>query len=107
MSDELLKQVATWGPSGVVLVLVILGVLVTKRELTKAEKDGDLWRQYFEAERDAHRLTQQALGRERERMDAALEASRTTAMMLQYLGHQPVPAQPTGSPQIPIGSGTP
>jgi hypothetical protein len=108
MSDELLKQIATWGPGGVVLVLLILGVLVTKRELTGAQQDGERWRQLFEQERDAHRLTQEALSRERERMDAALEAGRTSAMLLQYLGHQPAPVMPppTGS-SLTSGSGTP
>jgi hypothetical protein len=107
MSEELLKQIATWGPAGILAVLLILRVLVTRQELTDAQQDGEKWRQMFEAERSAHQLTQQALGRERERMDAAVEASRTTAMMLQYLGHQPASVTPAGSSQITTGSGTP
>jgi hypothetical protein len=107
MGDDLLKQLATWGPGGVVLVLLILGVLVTKRELTGAQQDGERWRQMFEQEREAHRLTQEALARERERMDAALEAGRTSAMLLQYLGHQAAPVTPpVASPPITTGSGS-
>jgi len=104
--EELVKQIMTWGPPGVFLLLILLGVLVPRRELTKTEQEAERWRSMYEQESQAHGLTQQALSRERERMDAALESSRTTAMMLQYLGHQPM-ILPNSVAPSPSGGGSP
>lgn len=94
MTDELTQQVLQWGPAGVLVVLMLTRVLVTRAELTSAKEDAAQWRSLFEQEQAAHRTTQAALETERDRMDAATESIRLTEMMLLHLGHQPAPLPP-------------
>ncbi|MFD1309706.1 hypothetical protein [Streptomyces kaempferi] len=92
MTDEITRQILQWGPAGVLVVLLLTRVLVTRPELAQAQADATEWRRLFEAEQGAHRTTQTALEAERKRMDAATESSHMAEMLLRHLGH------PTGPP---------
>lgn len=98
-----ISQVITWGPPGVVVVLLLTGVLEPKRAITRlegelAKKDAEVahWRSAFEAEQTAHQRTRDALAAANERAAVAVENGRTTALMLQRGGHMGLPT--TGAP---------
>lgn len=86
-----LTYLLNFGVIGVVLVLLVTGVLVTRRELDRANQRADEWKAQYEREAEAHGLTLRTVERERERGDVVTESSRTTAAILGYLGHRPTP----------------
>lgn len=93
-----ISQLLTWGPPGVVIVLLLTGVLEPKRAVTRLEaqlgaKDAEIahWRTAFESEQTAHQRTRDALAAANERAAVAVENGRTTALLLQQRGHQAEP----------------
>ena len=83
------------GVLGVVLVLWLTGMIVSRRELDRERERAAEWKAQYETEAAAHDLTRAALSRERERGDVVTESGRTTAALLSALGHGPWPL-PTG-----------
>jgi chitodextrinase len=93
-SPDWVSQVLTWGPPGVMLVLLLTGVIEPKRAVTKAEEqtaksDAETarWRSLFEAEQTAHQTTREALAVANERAAVAVENGKTSASILERLGH--------------------
>lgn len=87
-STDLVSTLITWGPGGVVLGLIILGVLEPSRFRKMVETDRDSWKSAFSNEQEAHQLTRVALAKAEERAEAALETARTTASLLEELNHR-------------------
>lgn len=88
VSNDLLSILLTWGPGGVVLILVLSGQLEPKRFREMIATDRDSWKKAFEKEQEAHQLTRVALARAEERAEASLEAAKTTAQLLDELDHR-------------------
>lgn len=82
-----LSYLLTWGPGGVVLVLVLLGILEPKRVREGLEKDRNDWKTAFDTERAAHQLTREALATANARGEAAVESTQALTQMLDRLGH--------------------
>lgn len=76
----------TWGPGGIVIILILLGQLVPKKQLSQAEKTAENWRKAYETERDAHQITRSALAKSEERGDLAVENSQLTTKLLEGIG---------------------
>lgn len=85
---QILSTIVTWGPGGVFLALVLLGVVEPKRAVTTANADRDRWQEAFVKEQEAHQKTREALAKAEERAEASTEAARTTAALLEELGHR-------------------
>lgn len=90
-NTDWLSIVLTWGPPGVVLAMIMLGLLVTKRERVALENDRDNWRGAFDTERAAHVLTREALAEANVRASAALESANTMTRILEAGGHSRTP----------------
>ena len=86
--NDLLSILITWGPGGVVLSLILLGLLEPKRVRELISADRDSWKEAFYKEQEAHQKTRDALSKAEERADASLEAARTTAALLDELDHR-------------------
>lgn len=86
-SPDWITILLTWGPAGVVLAMVLLGIIEPKRVRVSLEKERDDWKTAFETERSAHQLTREALAAANARGDAALESSTTMTKLLESLGH--------------------
>jgi hypothetical protein len=82
-----ITQILQWGPAGVLIVLILSGVLVTKAQFEAMRKDRDDWRAAYEKECDAHDTTRAALAEATKASVASLEMARTTAALLTNLGH--------------------
>ena len=101
-----LTSFLNYGVLGIVVLLLILGLLVPKavlaradEETKKANADRDAWKTAFDTERQAHTLTREALVRAEERGEAALEVQKTTLALLAELGH----GQSPNVPGAPLG----
>jgi len=81
------------GVLGVVMVLWLTGMIAGKRELDRASDRADEWKAQYERESEAHKVTLQALERERDRMDAATESGRTITALLGALGPRSIPSR--------------
>jgi hypothetical protein len=68
------------------LVLWLTGMIVSKRELDRANDRADEWKVQYTRESEAHGMTRRALERERERMDTTTETGRTVTALLGVLG---------------------
>lgn len=86
-APEYISSLLQWGPAGVVIILIVSGVLVTKGHLEQTKTERDQWRAAYEKERDAHEQTRDALGELTRTSTAALETAKTTAALLTNLGH--------------------
>ncbi len=78
-----------WGPPGVVIILLLSGVLVTKGHHDAVVTDRDQWRQAYEREVEAHDETRTGLVEANRSAAAAVETARTTTGLLSHLGHTP------------------
>jgi hypothetical protein len=81
-----LNYLVNVGVLGVVLVLWLTGMIVSKRELDRANDRADEWKVQYTRESEAHGMTRRALERERERMDTTTETGRTVTALLGVLG---------------------
>jgi hemoglobin-like flavoprotein len=86
-TPEYISQILQWGPPGVVIVLLLLGVLVTKGQYDQMKAERDKWQAAYEKERDAHDSTREALAESVKTASASLETARTTTALLTNLGH--------------------
>lgn len=86
-APEYITQILQWGPPGVVIVLILTGVLVTKGQLEQMKTDRDDWRAAYEKECEAHGTTRSALAEATRASGASLEMAKTTAALLTNLGH--------------------
>jgi hypothetical protein len=86
--SEILSTLVTWGPGGVFLALILFGVVEPKRAVTTATSDRDRWQEAFVKEQEAHQKTREALAKAEERAEASTEAAKTTAALLEELGHR-------------------
>ena len=93
-STDFIATIIQWGPPGVVLVLLLTGMLITKGAHEEVKTDRDRWRDAYEKERTAHDASRDALADTASSAAAATEAARTTAALLTSLGH------PTNRPGI-------
>lgn len=83
---------ATGGSAGIIVVLIITGVLSTRQEVKRVEKDARDWQKAYEAERAA-RETERKAGDEMraanivqtERADAAVETAKLARALLEDL----------------------
>lgn len=82
-------MVLQWGPPGVVIVLLLTGVLVTRGNHEDVKAERDRWRAAYEKECDAHDETRNALAEASRSAAAAVETARTTTGLLSHLGHPP------------------
>lgn len=87
-APDLTSILLTWGPGGVVLVLILTGQLEPKRFREMISSDRDSWKEAFVKEQEAHQLTRVALAKAEERAEASLEAAKTTAQLLEELDHR-------------------
>jgi hypothetical protein len=85
-----LDWVATWGPGGVLVVLILTGVLEPKRVRTSLEAERNAWKAAFEKEQDAHVVTREALAAAEARGVAAIESAKTLTQLLEAIGHESV-----------------
>jgi hypothetical protein len=76
------------GTAGIVLVLLMTGVLETKRARLALEADRDAWRKAFESEQASHQVTREALAASDARGSAAIESAKTLTTLLEGLGHE-------------------
>lgn len=97
-SPDFVSTIIQWGPPGVVLVLLLTGMLITKGAHEQMKADRDEWRGAYEKERDAHAATRDALADASRAAAAAVETSRTATGLLSHLGHA------VGTPQPGIGA---
>jgi hypothetical protein len=96
-APAVLGQILQWGPAGVIIILILTGVLVTKAQLESMKNDRDEWKAAYQQESQAHESTREAL---REAVAAAatsLEVSRTTTALLNNLGHMAQTQKPGAS----------
>lgn len=91
---DLMAPLIQYGPLGIVLLLILVGLLVPKGSVEQIRIDRDEWREAFRSEQKAHQATRDALAEANGRADAAVEAARTTASMLRDLGHPHVRSSP-------------
>ncbi len=76
-----------WGPPGVVIILLLSGVVVTRGHHEAIVNDRDQWRAAYEKECSAHDETRAALAEASRSAAAAVETARTTTGLLGHLGH--------------------
>lgn len=88
-SPDFVATILQWGPPGVVIVLLLTGVLVTKGNHEDVKAERDRWRAAYEKECDAHDETRGALAEAGRSAAAAVETARTTTGLLSHLGHPP------------------
>lgn len=80
-------QLVQYGVLGVVLVLLLTGVLVTKGSYEQMRKERDEWKGAYDKEHEAHTTTRDALAESTKAAAASLEVARTTTALLTNLGH--------------------
>jgi hypothetical protein len=82
-----ITQILQWGPPGVVVVLILTGVLITKGQFDAMKKDRDDWKAAYEKEVEGHEDTRGALSDAVKAAASSLEVARTTTALLTNLGH--------------------
>ncbi len=82
-----MQTIIQWGPAGVVIVLLLTGVLVTRGAHDDVKAERERWRAAYEKESEAHDETRQALTEANRSAAAAVETARTTTGLLSHLGH--------------------
>ncbi len=88
-TPDYITTILQWGPPGVVIVLLISGILVTKGNHDDVKSERDRWRTAYEKECEAHDETRNALVEANRSAAAAVETARTTTGLLSHLGHPP------------------
>lgn len=86
-ASEYISQIVQWGPPGIVIVLILTGILVTKSQFELIREDRDSWRSAYEKERDGHDATRAGLVDSVRAASASLEVAKTTTQLLTQLGH--------------------
>jgi hypothetical protein len=86
-TPDYINSILQWGPPGVVVVLLLTGVLVTRGNHDDVKAERDRWRLAYEKEVSAHDETRQALAESSRAAAAAVETARTTTGLLGHLGH--------------------
>ncbi len=86
-APEYLTQILQWGPPGVVIVLIVMGVLIPKGAHEQMKQDRDDWKSAYDRECEAHDATRNALVELTRVGEANLQASQTALALLQNLGH--------------------
>lgn len=84
-AGDIVTYIISFGVLGVGALLYQLGLIVPRPTLTAAEKDGDQWRTAYEDERKAHATTRESLAVANDRAEAAVEAARVTAKLLEIV----------------------
>jgi hypothetical protein len=84
---DVTAAILQWGPGGVVILLLLSGVLVTKGHLQEVKAERDQWRAAYQQEEQGHNETRSALAESSRAASAAVETARTTAGLLSNLGH--------------------
>lgn len=87
MSDDAFKLLLTWGPGGVVVLLMLLGMIIPKWSYAALQSDRDAWRKAAEDERAAHERTREALMLASQQSAASTEAAKITGQLLKELKH--------------------
>lgn len=88
-TPDYISTILQWGPPGVVIVLLLTGVVVTRGNHEDVKSERDRWRAAYEKETAAHDETRQALAEASRAASAAVETARTTTGLLSHLGHPP------------------
>lgn len=86
-SPDFVATLLQWGPPGVIIVLLLTGMLVTKGAYEQMKTDRDRWEAAYSKEQDAHATTRDALADTSRSAAAAVETARTTTQILSSLGH--------------------
>lgn len=86
-SPDVVGTILQWGPAGVVIVLLLTGVLVTRGNHDDVKSERERWRAAYEKECEAHDETREALAEASRSATAAIETARTTTGLLSHLGH--------------------
>lgn len=82
-----ITQILQWGPPGIIVVLILTGVLVTKGQLDQMRQDRDSWRAAYDKEVEAHTATRTALAEAVKAAGSSVEVAKTTTSLLTQLGH--------------------
>jgi hypothetical protein len=82
-AGDILTYVLGFGPLGVGAVLYQLGLIVPKPVLARADADAEAWRKAYGDEHAAHQTTREALAVANDRAEAAVEAAKVTAKLLE------------------------
>ncbi|WP_406468055.1 hypothetical protein OH738_10845 [Streptomyces hirsutus] len=80
---------AQYGVLGVVVVLFLTGLIVSRSTYLAVAADRDNWRDAHAKESEAHQATRVSLAKAEERADIAVEQGRTLNALLSELGHRP------------------
>lgn len=87
MSPDLFTALANYGLAGVVLFLLVFGFLITKAHATDLRAEIDSYRRAFEAEKEAHAKSREALAEALDAVGVAQEQATMTIHLLEALGH--------------------
>jgi hypothetical protein len=71
--------------TALIVVMILTGILNTKRYTDRIEKDADYWKQAFEAEHAASAAKDTAVTAATQRADAAVEVAALTKELLEDL----------------------
>jgi hypothetical protein len=82
---QLVTSALNLGVLGLVFWLFVGGKLHASSEMEQATADRDQWRKAFEDERTAHQATRESLAVASDRAEAAVEAARVTAKLLEVI----------------------
>lgn len=89
LSPELIDLLLKAGPTGVVILLFVLGYVVPKPAADRMAADADRWRQAYETEHAAHETTRGALIDQAKAATAAIAAAQTTEKLLSEIKQRP------------------
>ena len=95
---DALSLLTQWGPLGLVLVLVLLGVLVPRPTVDLLKQQLEREQQAHDKEREAHGKTRAALSEETKRGDAAVQAAQTAQRLLDRLSSSGPASERLGPP---------
>jgi hypothetical protein len=89
---QLVTSALNLGVLAVVFWLFVGGKLHASSEMEQTTADRDQWRKAFEDERTAHQATRESLAVASDRAEAAVEAARVTAKLLEVIQQRKDPA---------------
>lgn len=89
MTPELIDWLLKAGPTGVVILLFVLGYVVPKPAADRQAAESDRWRQAYETEHAAHETTRLALIDQAKAATAAIAAAQTTEKLLSEIKQRP------------------
>jgi hypothetical protein len=95
---DVLSLLTQWGPLGLVLLLVLLGVLVPKPMVDLLRQQLERAQQAHDLEREAHAKTREALSQQAARGEAAVQAAQTAQRLLERLSSSGTVSERLGPP---------